>query len=1179
MKNFVNRLTTGVLALLMLVLAPGISDAQTLDNKGKDFLMTFLPNLSTPTIELHLTASAPTTVTVEYPVNAPTFSTSVAVNPGAITIVAIPGNSSSGWSPGSVQNQAVHAYADTEFVCYMINRSTATSDAALALPVDVMNTEYIALTYNSNIVTQDRSQFAVVAGYNNTKVTITPTKELGGGYAAGVSFDITLNRGEAFLAQGITYGAAGDLSGTIISSDKPIGMTNGNVCTNVPPDVTYCDHIFEVAQPVQTWGSEIYAANLPNRPGGTVYRIIASQDNTNISIDGASIGIKNKGEYYETALIAGSHVFSADKPIYVAQYMSGDSNPGADQGDPAMGNMIPSEQYLNSYTFSTVGENQFARNFVTIIAANSDLGTLQLDGVSIPAGDYSPIAGTTFSTVTKEILSGTHNTASLNGHGISVVGINDYDSYLYPGGAKFEFINPVGDANPPVCSVQFEGDTYFGTAADARPSEDENNNDVLDPGEDLNNNDQIDEDTGIFFVVLGAGSINLNLQVDPFVPGEPSVSYSVNRIDPNLPASGSVVVTDGAGNTCSSEIEYGGGSEVVEKSFIAVLLGKNEVPPVTTEGSGGGMFILNARQDTLHYWIRVCELECPFTVAHFHNGAPGIAGPVVKDLTGSFIPEADSASYWAQGVWTSSDAQPLTPALVSELLAGNIYVNVHSTSHPSGEIRGQLTWDVPVHLYANLDGSQEVPPVITPGSGEGWFILSGDGDTLQYSVNISNLSGPVSAAHFHKAPFGVPGPVVKPITFLGDTLSYGWWTNSDAQPLTPELVADLLGCYLYVNAHTSNHPAGEIRGQIYKSEELPMDYMTVWAAKNDANPDNYSKLTFYSLAEGKPFENYEGDITGYDGQKNIVDMTFDIGGNLYFLNNTWTSMIYRIRPSQVDLDPSTSVYAKQMGRTRTYPDNNYVWLTSIQFIKGKLYGFDNKTNKLYKVNPYNAYVTEIAVLNSAESKAAGLALGADGFVYLLKNIDSQRSELWRFSSFPSADLTLVTSISSPDKLTSFSAHPNGRLYATDSKNLYEIDLNQKTIGILKDYQVDIAAMEFDFFSEKNTPAAGTVSFSNLDGVTAVNDFTKAPVEYRLAQNFPNPFNPSTTIRFSLPEAGFVKLTIYNSLGEIVKTLVNENRSAGEYETIFDANGLPSGIYITRLEAGSFVSSNKMILLK
>jgi hypothetical protein len=115
-----------------------------------------------------------------------------------------------------------------------------------------------------------------------------------------------------------------------------------------------------------------------------------------------------------------------------------------------------------------------------------------------------------------------------------VEGYNQDDSYMYPGGAKFEFINPGDDDTPPVCTGTLTGTTYAGTATDLLTDDPEN--------------------TGIFFVELGAGSTNLTLAVTPFVPGAQSVSYTVTRTDPGLDGSGSVVATDGAGNTCSVTI-------------------------------------------------------------------------------------------------------------------------------------------------------------------------------------------------------------------------------------------------------------------------------------------------------------------------------------------------------------------------------------------------------------------------------------------------------------------------------------------------------------------------------------------------------------------------------------------------------------------------------------------------
>jgi photosystem II stability/assembly factor-like uncharacterized protein len=86
-------------------------------------------------------------------------------------------------------------------------------------------------------------------------------------------------------------------------------------------------------------------------------------------------------------------------------------------------------------------------------------------------------------------------------------------------------------------------------------------------------------------------------------------------------------------------------------------------------------------------------------------------------------------------------------------------------------------------------------------------------------------------------------------------------------------------------------------------------------------------------------------------------------------------------------------------------------------------------------------------------------------------------------------------------------------------------------------------------------------------------------KYLLEQNFPNPFNPSTKINFSIAQKGNVKLTIYNSIGQKISTIVNENKEAGSYSVLFNGENLPSGIYFYKLESGSFTQIQKMILLK
>jgi hypothetical protein len=87
------------------------------------------------------------------------------------------------------------------------------------------------------------------------------------------------------------------------------------------------------------------------------------------------------------------------------------------------------------------------------------------------------------------------------------------------------------------------------------------------------------------------------------------------------------------------------------------------------------------------------------------------------------------------------------------------------------------------------------------------------------------------------------------------------------------------------------------------------------------------------------------------------------------------------------------------------------------------------------------------------------------------------------------------------------------------------------------------------------------------------------VKYELSQNYPRPFNPSTSIRFSLTESSFINLTIFNSLGEKIEELVNEVKKHGIHTTEFNAKDLPSGSYIYRLRASNFTQIEKMILVK
>ena len=90
---------------------------------------------------------------------------------------------------------------------------------------------------------------------------------------------------------------------------------------------------------------------------------------------------------------------------------------------------------------------------------------------------------------------------------------------------------------------------------------------------------------------------------------------------------------------------------------------------------------------------------------------------------------------------------------------------------------------------------------------------------------------------------------------------------------------------------------------------------------------------------------------------------------------------------------------------------------------------------------------------------------------------------------------------------------------------------------------------------------------------------EVPEVYALEQNFPNPFNPSTVIAYSLAEAGAVRLKVYNVLGQEVATLVDGYKESGRHQVVFDASRLSAGIYLYAIEAGSFTATQRMTLLK
>ncbi|HEY9840151.1 MAG TPA: CHRD domain-containing protein [Candidatus Obscuribacterales bacterium] len=246
--------------------------------------------------------------------------------------------------------------------------------------------------------------------------------------------------------------------------------------------------------------------------------------------------------------------------------------------------------------------------------------------------------------------------------------------------------------------------------------------------------------------------------------------------------------------------------------FSGEMMGSLEVPAVETPAFGAVKLELNAATNTAQIEAYVSGLSGPVRSAHLHQGAPGVSGPVVKDL---MVEGTD-----IEGVWKMTDtSQPLTKGLLADLLLGNLYVNVHTDAHPGGELRGQLTSTTNKVFSIGLEGTQEVPAVTTNAQGAALIMLSSDHKRLTLKGKANNLSGPIVGAHIHSGPEGLSGPVVKDLSVNGSEFSLTWTNSDQAQPLTPDLVTKLLSGGLYINLHTNANPNGEIRGQI-EDEDL-----------------------------------------------------------------------------------------------------------------------------------------------------------------------------------------------------------------------------------------------------------------------------------------------------------------------------------------------------------------------
>lgn len=295
---------------------------------------------------------------------------------------------------------------------------------------------------------------------------------------------------------------------------------------------------------------------------------------------------------------------------------------------------------------------------------------------------------------------------------------------------------------------------------------------------------------------------------------------------------GTATVTATATNvpTATATPTVSGGDVEPPIQFLAALDGDQEVPPVAGLAAGTASFTLSSDRSEITFVVNVEGIEVSeITQSHLHVAPAGFNGPVVVNLTGA------PSSLPLEGTVTADDLVPNAGVgvvtwddLIEAMLAGDVYVNVHTMGNPAGEIRGQLRG--PTRFAASLSGDQEVPPVIgMPGgtvalaAGTAAFAANAAETEIVYVVNVEGIdAAEITQAHLHVAPAGENGPPVvfltgaRPITLpISGTLTDASILPNDVGVATiADLVAAMEAGNVYVNVHTMDHPDGEIRGQI-----------------------------------------------------------------------------------------------------------------------------------------------------------------------------------------------------------------------------------------------------------------------------------------------------------------------------------------------------------------------------
>ena len=379
------------------------------------------------TIELFISSIYSTSGTVSSAF--PGVNQNFSVTPGIVTQLTLP---SGVVLQGGIENKGIRVTSNDPISLYGLNKFLYTTDAYLALPIVALGLDYRIITYNSSS-SGTGSGFSVVATQDGTVLTVF-------NHQTNSTNTVNLNQGQTYHVQ--SPNAGDDVTGSRVQSNFPVAVFGSAPVAAIPVGCSTSDHIVEQMFPYYSWGKNFVTIPLAGRDAsGDIFRILAGEDGTEITINGTVVSTINAGSYYEGNL-AGNNSITTSKATMLAQFAKGKFCSGGITGDPLMMLIPPREQFLTNYTICNVAG--FTSNWVNVVAPDYALETIFQDGVLIPISAFTQIGTTNFYGAQRSVTEGSHTFTSTIPFGVFVYGWNPSDSYGYPGGCS---LSPVGTVN------------------------------------------------------------------------------------------------------------------------------------------------------------------------------------------------------------------------------------------------------------------------------------------------------------------------------------------------------------------------------------------------------------------------------------------------------------------------------------------------------------------------------------------------------------------------------------------------------------------------------------------------------------------------------------------------------------------------------------------------------------